>query len=132
MIFSVSPFMILSCIENSVVFSFSNWLKHPQLKWFEKEPCLPLTGKQYERKKKTNALCLSFLYILALLMKLELLQGMYGFEKKWFSSSCCVSQKQNQTNGCSQCFCTSDSYNPVYISREYKMLKLFYFLLIFT
>lgn len=32
--------------------------------------------------KIPNALCLSFLYIPGLLMKLEWLQGMYGFEKK--------------------------------------------------
>lgn len=32
--------------------------------------------------KKASALCLSFSYILALLMELALLQGMYGFENK--------------------------------------------------
>ena len=61
------------------------------VKWWPQEKY----GKGWE-KKKTDAPCLSFLYVLALLMKLELLQGTYGFEKKWFSSACCVSQSKTK------------------------------------
>lgn len=44
--------MVLSCIENSVIFSFSSWLKEPQLKCFQKELWLPFLGKHYEGKGK--------------------------------------------------------------------------------
>lgn len=61
--------------------------------------------------KRASALCLSFSYIPALLMKLELLQGMYGFEKKWFSNARCVISQQNRVNGYSQLYAGLEGCN---------------------
>lgn len=68
-----SPIVLLSRIEHSVMFSFCNWLKQPQLKCFEKEPCLPFIGKRYERKRKLMLFACHF----------------YPFLHHWWSWNCC-------------------------------------------
>lgn len=69
-------------VEHNIVIFFFSWRSVLKPRMFEVlcRTLLPFIEEQYG--KRASALCLSFSYIPALLMELELLQGMYGFEKK--------------------------------------------------